>query len=79
MLLFRAMPTYVYKFEDGTTVEVAQGIHEDSHQELPHPVTRVLSPVRKTYVGVGTVLKGAGFYRNDTRPRAADSPAPKPE
>lgn len=73
------MPTYVYKFEDGSTVEVAQGIHEPSHTELPHPVTRVLSPVRKTYVGVGTVLKGAGFYRNDTRPAPESKPANKSE
>jgi predicted nucleic acid-binding Zn ribbon protein len=73
------MPTYVYKFDDGSSVEVAQGILEDSHTQLPHPVTRVMSPVRKAYVGVGTVLRGSGFYRNDARPAPESKPAQKTE
>ena len=62
------MPTYVYKFDDGVTVEVAQGIHEDAHTSLRHPETREVAPVKRCYVGVGTILKGAGWYRTSSRP-----------
>ena len=64
------MPTYVYQFiEDGTKVELFQSIHEDAYSVLEHPVTKKESPVRRLYVGVGTILRGSGYYRNDSRPR----------
>jgi predicted nucleic acid-binding Zn ribbon protein len=61
------MPVYVYRFEDGTEVEVAQGIKEDAHTELPHPVTRAVGPVRRVYGRVGVAFKGGGFYKTSNR------------
>jgi predicted nucleic acid-binding Zn ribbon protein len=61
------MPVYVYRFEDGTEVEVAQGIREDAYEVLPHPVTRAVGPVRRVYGAVGMVLKGSGFYKTSGR------------
>ena len=61
------MPVYVYRFEDGTEVEVAQGIKEDAHEVLPHPVTRVVGPVRRVYGRVGVAFKGGGFYKTSNR------------
>ena len=61
------MPVYVYRFEDGTEVEVAQGIKEDAHETLTHPVTRVVGPVRRVYGRVGVAFKGGGFYKTSNR------------
>ena len=61
------MPTYVYRFEDGTEVEMAQSIHEDAHEVLPHPVTRAVGPVKRVYGRVGVAFKGDGFYKTANR------------
>ena len=61
------MPIYVYRFEDGAEVEMAQGIREDAHEVLPHPVTRAVGPVKRVYGHVGVVLKGSGFYKTANR------------
>lgn len=61
------MPIYVYRFEDGTEVEVAQGIHEDSLEILRHPETKQECPVKKVYGRVGIAFKGNGFYKTAGR------------
>lgn len=58
------MPTYRYRCEkDGEEFELWQSIHDDAltrHPGCEGKVTRVLAPA-------GIVLKGAGFYRTDSR------------
>ena len=61
------MPIYVYRFEDGTEVEVAQGIHEDAYEVLPHPETKQEGSVHRVYGRVGIAFKGNGFYKTSTR------------
>lgn len=61
------MPVYVYRFEDGTEVELAQGIHEDAYQVLEHPVTRKPALVKRVYGRVGIAFKGGGFYKTSGR------------
>jgi predicted nucleic acid-binding Zn ribbon protein len=61
------MPVYVYRFQDGAEVELAQGIHEDAYETLPHPVTRAVGPVRRVYGRVGVAFKGGGFYKTSNR------------
>jgi predicted nucleic acid-binding Zn ribbon protein len=58
------MPIYVYRFEDGLEVEMAQGIHEEAYQTLQHPETKQQGSVKRVYGRVGVVLKGSGFYRS---------------
>lgn len=65
------MPIYVYRFEDGVEVEVAQGILEDAYETLPHPETKQDSPVHRVYGSVGIAFKGKGFYK--TAGRAKES------
>ena len=61
------MPVYVYRFEDGTEVEMAQGIKEDAYQVLQHPVTRKPAPVKRVYGHIGVSFKGGGFYKTSKR------------
>jgi predicted nucleic acid-binding Zn ribbon protein len=61
------MPVYVYRFEDGTEVELAQGIHEDAYKELPHPVTRAVGAVKRVYGSIGVTFNGGGFYKTSNR------------
>jgi len=62
-----AMPIYVYRFDDGTEVEVAQGIHEDAYEVLPHPETKQDGAVHRVYGRVGIAFKGNGFYKTAGR------------
>ena len=61
------MPVYVYRFEDGTEVEMAQGIREDAYEVLSHPVTRAVGPVKRVYGHIGVSFKGGGFYKTSNR------------
>ncbi len=63
------MPVYVYRFEDGTEVELAQGIHEDAYEVLRHPESRKEEAVRRVYGSVGVSFKGNGFYKTSNRPK----------
>jgi len=63
------MPVYVYRFEDGTEVEMAQGIREDAYEVLPHPVTRAVEAVKRVYGHIGVSFKGGGFYKTSNRPK----------
>lgn len=46
---------------------MAQGIHEDACETLPHPVTRAVGPVKRVYGRVGVAFKGGGFYKTSNR------------
>jgi predicted nucleic acid-binding Zn ribbon protein len=63
------MPIYAYRFEDGTEIEVAQGIHEDAHEVLQHPVTKKEEAVHRVYGSVGIAFRGNGFYKTSNRPK----------
>jgi putative FmdB family regulatory protein len=58
------MPTYRYRCDAcGEEIEVWQSIHDDpltTHDADGGTLRKVLQPV-------GVVLKGSGFYRNDSR------------
>jgi predicted nucleic acid-binding Zn ribbon protein len=57
-----ALPTYLYKREDGSTFEIGQRITDPALKECPttgQPVKRLISP------GAGLVFKGTGFYLTD--------------
>jgi putative FmdB family regulatory protein len=64
------MPTYQYRCAKcGEQFELWQSIHDDALKRHPGcggTVTKVLS-------AAGIVLKGPGFYRNDSRTAAAKS------
>ena len=73
------MPTYVYECAKcGDEFEQYQSFSEDplkKHPECGGKVARVFQPV-------GIVLKGSGFYKNDSRSaakRAKSGDASKPE
>jgi putative FmdB family regulatory protein len=58
------MPTYRYRCDTcGDEIEVWQSIHDDpltTHEGDGGQLRKVLQPV-------GVVLKGSGFYKNDSR------------
>jgi len=58
------MPTYRYRCDTcGDEIEVWQSIHDDpltTHEDDGGQLRKVLQPV-------GVVLKGSGFYKNDSR------------
>ena len=59
------MPKYIYRFEDGVTVEVSQSIHSDTLERLRHPDSGKEELVTRVPAKVGVILKGKGFYKND--------------
>ena len=62
------MPTYQYSCKDcGHAFETVQSFSEDSLTVCP----QCEGALRKVYNAVGVVFKGSGFYRNDSRPKAA--------
>src|SRR5438034_11259896 len=64
------MPTYEYACRDcGEHVEVVQSFRDEPLSVCP----ACGGALRKVFSPVGVVLKGSGFYRNDSRP------APKSE
>ncbi len=66
------MPTYVYKFVDtGETIEVQQSFDDSPLTEATHPTTGAVMPVRKVFTPVGVTFKGGGFYKTDSRGKAA--------
>lgn len=63
------MPIYAYRFEDGTEVEIAQGIHEEPYRVLEHPETHKPGTVKRVYGRVGIAFRGNGFYKTSNRPK----------
>ena len=66
------MPTYQYACTnpDGKhQFEVVQSFTDAPVSECPE----CGSPVRKVYGSIGVVFKGSGFYRTDSRSKAASS------
>src|SRR5438094_10209458 len=64
------MPTYEYACRDcGEHIEVVQSFRDEPRSVCP----ACGGALRKVFSPVGVVLKGSGFYRNDSRP------APKSE
>ena len=62
------MPTYQYSCKDcGHAFEAVQSFSDDSLTVCP----QCEGQLRKVYNAVGVVFKGSGFYRNDSRPKAA--------
>ena len=58
------MPTYIYKFEDGVTLELTHSIHDVAFESLLHPIKNVLMPVKRTPSKPTVILKGEGFAKN---------------
>src|SRR3954453_20104803 len=67
------MPTYVYKFDTGETIEVQQAFTDDALTEAPHPGDGTVRPVRKVFTPVGITFKGNGFYKTDNRGKSSSS------
>lgn len=66
------MPTYQYACtnpDDKHQFEVVQSFTDAPVSECPE----CGSPVRKVYGSIGVVFKGSGFYRTDSRSKAASS------
>ncbi|SDN46336.1 FmdB family zinc ribbon protein [Geodermatophilus sp. DSM 45219] len=66
------MPTYQYACtnpDDKHQFEVVQSFTDAPVSECPE----CSSPVRKVYGSIGVVFKGSGFYRTDSRSKAASS------
>ena len=62
------MPTYQYACtECGHQFETVQSFSDDALTECPQCTGRL----RKVFNAVGIVFKGSGFYRNDSREKAA--------
>ena len=78
------MPTYEYACPScGEHLEVVQSFSEDPLTTCPN----CGGPLRKVFGNIGIVLKGSGFYKNDSRPAAkaaggstdrGESPAKEP-
>lgn len=64
------MPTYEYACTAcGHRLEAVQSFTDDPLTECPE----CGSPLRKVYGAVGIVLKGSGFYKNDSRAAAGSN------
>lgn len=58
------MPSYTYRFEDGTTIEVQQSITEDAHELLPNPnMGDAMQPVKRVPQLPVAKFKGQGWAR----------------
>jgi len=59
------MPTYEYKCKDcGHQFDIVQSFSDDALTKCPSCKKKAL---RKVFSPVGIVLKGSGFYKNDSR------------
>ncbi len=59
------MPTYEYACKEcGHHIEVVQSFTDDALTEC----AQCGGELRKVFGSIGFVLKGSGFYKNDTRP-----------
>src|SRR3954453_17901459 len=67
------MPTYVYKFDTGETIEVQQAFTDDALTEAPHPTDGTVRPVRKVFTPVGITFKGNGFYKTHSRGKSSST------
>lgn len=78
------MPTYEYACPScGEHLEVVQSFSDEPLTTCPH----CGGPLRKVFGNIGIVLKGSGFYKNDSRPatkgaggssEGGESPAKEP-
>ncbi|MGH8829247.1 MAG: FmdB family zinc ribbon protein [Jiangellaceae bacterium] len=67
------MPTYQYACTDcGEPLEVVQSFTDDALTTCPNCGGRL----RKVFSAVGVVVKGSGFYRNDSRSNGSSTSAP---
>lgn len=58
------MPTYEYRCKDcGEHLEIVQSFRDDALTECP----QCGGDLKKVFGNVGIVLKGSGFYKNDSR------------
>ena len=57
------MPTYLYRFEDGTEVEVVQSIHDDPLVHYTHPDLLHAMPVNRVPQRPVANFKGSGWAR----------------
>ena len=58
------MPTYEYVCKNcGEHLEAVQSFHDDALTTCP----RCAGELKKVFGSVGIVLKGSGFYKNDSR------------
>src|SRR5438093_6233396 len=66
------MPTYEYACRDcGEHIEVVQSFRDEPLSVCP----ACGGALRKVFSPVGIVLKGSGFYRNDSRPAPKSEPS----
>jgi putative FmdB family regulatory protein len=64
------MPTYEYRCQDcGEHLEVVQSFRDDALTECP----QCQGTLKKVFGNVGIVLKGSGFYKNDSRSAGSKS------
>jgi putative FmdB family regulatory protein len=64
------LPTYDYRCaECGHRFELVQSFSDAAVTDCPECAAK--GSVRKVYGNVGVVLKGSGFYRNDSRGRSS--------
>jgi predicted nucleic acid-binding Zn ribbon protein len=57
------MTRYVYRFEDGTEVEVSHSMFDDARTELVHPDSFELLPVKRVPQATGATFQGEGWAR----------------
>lgn len=57
------MPTYLYRFEDGTEVEREHSIFDEAYTELHHPESKELLPVKRIPQLAGAKFEGEGWAR----------------
>lgn len=57
------MPTYTYRFEDDTTVDVEQSIHDDPISVMHHPEKNVPMEVKRVPQLPVAKFKGEGWAR----------------
>jgi putative FmdB family regulatory protein len=68
------MPTYEYACTScGEHVEVVQSFRDDPLTTCP----ACGGALRKVFGSIGVVFKGSGFYKNDSRSAAKESPTAK--
>ena len=66
------MPKYEYACKScGEHIEVVQSFKDDALTECPS----CGGPLRKVFGNIGVVLKGSGFYRNDSRDASRSRPS----
>lgn len=60
------MPTYRYRFEDGTETDVVQAIRDEPYTWLYHPETNLPGAVRRVIQKPAVTFKGDGWARKES-------------